>query len=399
LADHGETPEHIKDVAGRVTPAATRFLFGGYVAVALASVALSWARAPTTLFETAAGIIFLSVLVSLFVGAFSSGTTAASRYLIWTILCIATATVILFISSAFFGIPERGAILVARLLGDLNIAVGHRSGPSVVINAQEAQWPTSVLTPLDSGTTDVYEKVKALSRRPSLTLNQATLNTGPAVVYLDTLTINDSNIVTQGGTLRIEALRLRSTGGSIKSFLTPPGPLQGRPGPSGGRVILVIYQALDGQLNVDLSGGQGGIGEKGRPGANGRDGEPGENSAQGFLTCSHGGGQGRPGEAGAPGGDGGPGQPGGPGGTLVLEATNPDEMAKSISVTSRGGLGGPGGPGGDGGLGGRGGPGGHGGGLCGGGQAGPSGPNGPPGRIGPPGTPGEDGPQLAKVRI
>jgi hypothetical protein len=338
-------------------------------------------------------------LVSLFVGAFSSRTTAASRYLIWTILCIATAIVILFISSAFFGIPERGTILVARLLGDLNIAIGHSTSPPVVINAQEAQWPTSVLAPLDSSTTDVYEKVKALSQRPSLTLNQVNLKTGSAVVYLDTLTLNDSNIITQGGDLRIEALRLRSNGGSIKSFIAPPGPSQGQIGPSGGRVVLVLYQTLDGQLNVDLSGGQGGIGEKGRPGANGRDGEPGENSAQGFLTCSHGGGQGRPGEPGAPGGDGGPGQPGGPGGTLVIEAPNPDEIAKSVSVTSRGGLGGPGGPGGDGGLGGRGGPGGHGGGLCGGGQAGPSGPNGPPGRIGPPGKPGDNGPQLAKVRI
>jgi hypothetical protein len=390
----GDSPDAVKSVGSKTAPAATRFLFAGYVALALASVVLSWKRAPGSLLGVAVAVIILSTLVALLMRALAGSATLAARSLLWAVLSCAIVLAALFISSAFFGTPERGAVIVARLLNESAIAVVDQSTPALVVGPNDPQlWPSSAKGPL-SVSGDRFERVNALSRRPSVTIDGATIISDTSVVSVNVLTLNGGIIVTGGGNLTIEAVRIVSNGGVIRSF-------EGQPvlGRSGGRVVLKVHERIDGQLSVDLSGGPGSAGEKGRAGARGRDGGPGENSAQNLFGCSHGGGTGGAGQPGGIGGDGGAGLPGGNGGTLVLQGPDADLLARSVVFAAKGGVGGVGGLGGDGGPGGNGGPGGHGGGYCGGGQAGPNGPPGPSGKAGPNGKPGDDGPPPVRTQL
>jgi hypothetical protein len=384
--------DQVRTVGSKAAPKATRFLFAGYTALALAAVVLSWQKAPGTLVPVAIGIIVLSTVVVLLVRAVPNSSTVAGNTLLWIMLSSIIVMELLFISSAFFGVPERGGVILARLLNSPDLALTSQSSGTIVIDANSSRWPSDAEQVLDIPG-DRFDRVNALSHRPSVTIRGASVVSASAIIAVNILDLQNGTIVTNGSDVTIEAVKVLSSRGSIRSFEAPPAQPPSHPGPSGGRVTLVVYDKIVGRLNIDLAGSSGGAGNPGKVGAAGANGGPGENSSQGLFGCNHGGGSGGTGLPGGHGGDGEAGAPGGDGGTLAIQAKDPDVILRSISFTAKAGAGGPGGPGGQGGSGGRGGPGGHGGGYCGGGQGGPDGPPGEPGHQGPAGSSGTDGPQ------
>ena len=237
----------------------------------------------------------------------------------------------------------------------------------------------------------------------SLTLDGSTLTVG-AVGANKTLTltvkelklINGGKIVTNGNVLHIEADRITSDKGQIVSFLPnnrrpPDSPDAGKAGAHGGEVRITA-QKLIGQLEIDLSGQNGGLGARGSDGTPGAPGARGSNGVDGFLQCLHGGGDGGPGGNGLPGQPGAPGGAGGNGGALILVGEAARTLSRNIVFSTRPGEAGSGGSGGTGGAGGRGGEGGSGSVSCGGGHGGPNGQSGPNGAPGASGSTGKSGP-------
>lgn len=382
------SPGEAATKAAKIAPRTARFIYGGYLVLALAAIILSWKLAPSALTATAVLIIVLATLVALLTQALSRRNSAPAAVALWCVLggCILIAA--LFICSAFLGVPERGATMIARLLNQGDLAILRTSNPAVELSAISVRFPDAYKAAPDS-TGDRFDRISELSKRGLVSLKGATVVLDGPAFYFGILRLDDSKIVTAGRNVTIEAVRIEAVGNaSIDSYF--PAPATGA-GQSGGQVALIVHDRIRGQLAVDLSGTVGAMGAQGRDGVPGAGGGPGENSAQGLFDCKHGGGTGGAGQPGGKGEDGAPGSSGGDGGTLLLQAPDADQAARSIAFSAKGGEGGPGGRPGRGGDGGPGGPGGHGGGYCGGGQAGPPGARGPDGRGGIQGKPGNEG--------
>jgi hypothetical protein len=381
------------DFGRKFAPATTRFVFGAYLVLAVSSVVLSWRFAPSILVATSFGVVLLAVISTLLARAAVGPSVALpAQVLLWAVVVALLFSMGLFISAAFLGLPRGGAIIVARILNAPELLAHQGRTDLITLDHDTTGWPLRTTQAPDVSTDDPFARLDKLTQQPSLRVeNTALVSTSPNVFVYE-LDLSNGTIVTNGGNLTIEAVRIISNGGVIRSFGSPPTADSNQAGKSGGRVTLIVHDRIVGRLAVDLSGGPGAQGQAGRPGARGRDGSAGENAASSLFDCSHGAGRGGDGLAGERGGDGGPGLPGGSGGVLSLQGDNKEALSRAIAFSANGGAGGGGGIGGAGGLGGSGGPGGSPRGLCSGGGA--SGANGPPGAngiAGPAGRAGENG--------
>jgi hypothetical protein len=279
--------------------------------------------------------------------------------------------------------------------------------------------PPQILAPLRRDMKEPLQ-IRELARRGSLTLDGSTLTVGPVganvvlTIAVHTLTLqHGSRIVTNGNALTIQAVRIVG-GGSIVSFLpesqAPASVPAGAPGISGhdgGTVYLDAIKGIDGNLEIDLSGQNGGPGGQGASGSAGPAGARGSDGVPGLFDCKSGGGNGSKGGTGSPGQPGGVGGDGGNGGELVLSKSLfaptgqngppggpiPPDQIHFIANGGSPGLSGARGPRGPGGPGGQGG---SGNGLCSGGSPGPQGDPGPTGTDGHDGTPGRKGQMTAQ---
>ncbi|MCP3387729.1 hypothetical protein NLM27_02915 [Bradyrhizobium sp. CCGB12] len=374
--------------AQKMSPRVARFVFGGYLVLAAAAIVLSWRVAPSALVPTAVFILVLATIVALLVQALSRPTGYPAAVALWAMLAGCIAVAILFVTSAFFGLPERGATLVARMLKQNELAILSGGDPAIYLGPGAVAIPGSYRADPDVNG-DRFDRISELSKRAPLILKGTTVVLDAPAFHFGILRLEDVKLITRGQNVTIEAVRIETAGNvSIEAYASLPS---SAPGAAGGQLKLIVYDRIRGQLLVDLSGTSGAKGADGRNGVTGAGGAPGENSAQSLFDCKHGGGPGGPGQPGGKGEDGAPGSQGGDGGTLFFVAADPDRLFNSIRFIANGGEGGQGGRHGTGGPGGPGGPGGHGGGFCGGGQAGPQGPSGPDGRDGAIGKAGNGG--------
>lgn len=223
--------------------------------------------------------------------------------------------------------------------------------------------------------------------------NGATIVTGGSllILFCNRFKSQDGRIVSFAETDLTAAPGSNGSQGSPGSGAGSPG-VAGRPGDHGGIVNILVFEELEGFLNVDLRGQSGGDGGTGGSGGQGRKGARGRDGVDEMLWCASGGQSGHQGERGGAGGNGGNGGTGGQGGTLLLYSIGGDPVDEAnFKYTAPGGAGGKGGPGAAGGPGGEGGDGGSGSKFCSGGGPGPTGLAGPAGQRGSDGDTGADG--------
>lgn len=278
------------------------------------------------------------------------------------------------------------------------------------IPVNPSMLPNEVVKPIPIEITTDQFKAR-LKEGGTLTLDGNELVLGPAdaskksaaFLALDRLELkNGAKIITNGNVLTIFVNSIQSENGQIRSFTAASakatgGPAatargedghSGDPGSSGGVVSIHVIGELDGILNVDLQGQEGGNGSDGMQGVDlpqasrGRDAEDGPG---GWLTpgwCKHGGADGDPGKKGLQGGSAGAGGRGGDGGHFQLINVGSKPIpAANYTFSAEAGKNGTVGQPGKGGPGQKGGEGGHGSTWCSGGRAGGNGPDGDPGPV------------------
>lgn len=382
--------------AMRVVPAQTKFVVGGGVVFAVASLVLGWVSAYSlaTTLEIAVIIIIFGALVS---ALSATGKSAVGSFLTWGLAVIFLGVLILFTSAAFFGVPQAGTLIVSRVLGSYEPLTRLTSSqPAITIPSSTTASIGSLAQEVRDEPTerDPRDIVQDLAHRPPLDIEGRLELSSPSerrILAVSTLRLANGTIVTNGGDLTIETNNLMSDNGSIRAFANPAIPSTDSRGTNGGRVSLIVYGTMSGGLTVDLQGQNGAQGRTGEEGIKGQKGAAGANAASGLVDCQRGAERGGKGGTGEPGSNGGDGYSGGNGGVLIVR-TGDIERAKRVigDAMVDGGSGGPGGPGGKGGPGGDGGDGGSPVGLCSG-----KGPNGPAGEQGPSGVAGKDGPKGA----
>jgi hypothetical protein len=365
------------------------------VILVLSLVAVAWIalRSPIT-----AAVLFVTVIgFAVLARQVLRLRTASSSVSSFAALLVGTVGAAFLCTSTFVSWPVDLPQFIRPLFGGISNVALPNSGKTLTFTGKT----------ISLGEISNFVYPKAEGNRDSLKLDNSTLILDPATkdtkLVFDRLDLtNGSRIITNGGSLTIQANELIPDGGSVISFTdkeaTPPKAVAGRSGfdgMSGGRVLLEVGH-LDGHLTADLSGQSGGAGGDGLAGVPGGPGANGENAADSFITCRHGGSDGLSGLPGGSGGPGGPGGKGGDGGILLIHGGIVSQM-NQISLTSdggKGGLGGNGGPGGPGGVGGQGGSGST---FCGGGHPGLSGPAGNSGPRGADGPPGSLGPKQPRI--
>lgn len=384
------------DWAFKRSPKAARFLFGGYLLLAIAGLIAASAISLGALLKTAILLLACSLAVVLAIRGLSGGKLSwKAEVFSWCLVALMVLVLGLFVSSAFLGIPERGAVIIARLFDLPELISGSKAGRDASLAPSNGRWPAEVTSPLDVAG-DRYQRLNALSKRPSLTLTQENPIRGGGSIAVDTLFLKGEVIFTDGQPLTIEAARIVSEGGKLAAFDATAAPSSSSR--NGGTVTLIVQDRIVGKISIDLSGRPGPEGTAGAVGGKGGTGAKGDNASSGLADCQRGAGRGQTGGQGVKGGRAGDGGDGGSGGVLVVAGTDPSSLLRSIDFVAHGGaLGqagsrGAGGPGGDGGAGGdpRG--------WCQGG--GPTGASGPQGELGDPGTdgkPGADGKLVPKV--
>jgi hypothetical protein len=372
----------------KTAPKPARFLLGGYLLLAVGSSLLAWHVSLRALVATVILVLFCSGAVVSLANVARRQRSVAGALLNWALIILLILTLLLFTLSAFFGIPERGGLLVANLLDMQELVLSQGSDSKTITSSF---WPAEATDVLDVHGTRI-DRINALAKRPSLTVTPEH-PLGGGTVYVNVLTIQGEGIVTRGLPLHLEANKILSSEGVIRSSAIPPAKASQGVGQKAGDVTLIVQDRIVGALAVDLSGQAGADGVAGNPGAQGAPGTPGEDAASHLADCAHGAGAGGRGNAGARGSPGNHGQPGGDGGILRLASAHPEVLARVVRATvsaGSGGAGGAGGPGGPGGVGGPGGsprpP------WCqGGGAQGPSGPAGDTGWPGVAGSSGKEG--------
>jgi hypothetical protein len=147
----------------------------------------------------------------------------------------------LFVSAVFFGVPESGAVAIARLFDAPELlATGKDRAPLRVLPDQVKGVPTSLLRPLDvPGKDDRFSRQEALRKQPSLSVNAGTwvVASGPGEtshIYVDVLDLENGTVLTNGGDVTIEANKIISGGGALRSFREDPAPLSTGKGRAGG---------------------------------------------------------------------------------------------------------------------------------------------------------------------
>jgi len=361
--------------------------------------------------EAVVGTLAMLVLMSLLVifAALSKSGPSVLRlpvlFVTWVVLVLFLATAVLTVSSVFFSWPRSFSEL-SRLIAPTSGDDSFVSPREIVFTRQASlspdSLPSQMLIPVGRGS-DSKSILGELARKGSLTLDDSTLVIGPVggglsvTISVHTLALqHGARIVTNGNTLTIQAAKIVG-GGSIVSFvqenLTPEAigtGARGINGHDGGTVFVDSMRGIDGNLEVNLSGQNGGSGGQGASGSAGPAGARGSDAVQGMLDCRSGGGDGSKGGLGGAGQAGGDGGAGGNGGELILHG-GIAEQESQIHFISRGGAPGVSGAGGAGGPGGPGGQGGSGSAQCSGGHLGAQGDPGPKGSDGARGIPGKDG--------
>lgn len=384
----------------RNSPAVTKIAIAALVLFAVAT-AVSYNRVPLSVSIFVAVVVLVLGVVATLVAAFATAPgkkgSLLGHFTAWCFVGTFLVATSLVMSATFFGWPAQGSLFIARLM----------NAPELIRSDSDVTSPITVKSDMAVGqldpivlaevtTSDPIDAVAQLAKKPPVSVHSSRITlSGPEekrVLSASRLELDNAVIVTNGGTLVVEAREIVSNNGVIRSFEQPEQPGRSHDGTPGGTVTLRIYGAMQGILTVNLSGQAGTSGADGRSGTPGSQGAEGEHSSSGALDCSHGPGRGG---RGGPGGNGGPGQAGGnggDGGRLQVEAKEPLALKERISFSAAGGTPGPGGKGGPGGTGGPGGNGGASGGWCTGrGAAGEQGPNGADGPNGQAGRRGGDG--------
>jgi hypothetical protein len=392
------SPIDVFNLGLRQAPLASKFVLGALVVFAAAALVGTWSRGLAVIIPAVLAILVVGLLVALLAGAVQKGRLGfLGDGLSYALVFMVIIVLGLFVTSAFFSWPRPGAILLSRWLNapELLPRAEGRPQPRTVYGDQVfTLLPPEMQLPLaEEGQID---RKLAIQELPDLIIDGGKVTLGGSgenrTLTVARLKLNNGGIVTNGAHLTINANVIESNGGFIDSFLPGVTAKLGDKGANGGRVTLHIGERIRGSLAVALGGQSGADGTKGPPGGAGGAGGQGENASSSLFDCSHGPGAGQPGQRGGNGGDGSAGGAAGNGGSLVIVAEHPDQIASSISFTNPAGIPGNGGPGGERGPGG---PGGSSNGHCHGtGPAGGSGPPGDPGKVGPAGAKGIDGPPV-----
>jgi hypothetical protein len=381
-------------ISEHASPDARRFLYGGFSALAISTLVLAWLRAPAALVPVLLMLLVASVFVTLLSTALTDRASAAARTFLWAVMLFIFSLMGLFVSAAFFGVPQIGAVAIARIFDAPELLSTGSHGAEIRIRTDEVKPATAeFLRPLDViGKDDRFSREQSLHQRPSLrvdgTLVAASAPGTTTHIYADVIDLEKGTIVTNGADVTIEANKIISGGGAVRSFLGEPAPSETGKGRDVGHVYLVIYDRIVGKLQVNLPGGRGAMGVRGADGIVGRDGAEGDGAADHLFDCAHGGGRGGDGQSGTNGERGWPGFAGGDGGLLTVLGSRPESLQESIEFIPAAGQGGPGGQGGLPGAGGRAGSGGSGSHWCHGGESGTAGTPGVRGQQGPDGPAG-----------
>jgi hypothetical protein len=388
----GSPTEPVK-VAEQHAPWVVPIAAAAWLLFSVAATILSWGYGGRVLLLTVGSVFAVGLLAVVLARALVANERFGFVLALGVVAAFSVITA-LFITSAFFGLPSQGAVLVARILRAPEILTQDR--PSLALPPVTGRLPFSALPTTIPAPEHLehYRRIDAVRRQPALIVDGGVIEAqGPGrshSIVVHSLTLKNSKIVTNGADLTVEVVDLFTDGSAITSFEHPDRSQPNQPGRPGGRVTLIVHGRVEGRLRLDLGGEAGAPGQAGERGANGPNGERGSNAASGLFDCRRGAGRGGPGGAGQPGHPGTDGRDGGDGGTFVLVADGAvTTLAQAFDVVTNGGQGGAGGPGGPGGQGGSGGPGGSPVGLCSGG--GPSGADGPPGASGAQGPPGKNG--------
>lgn len=385
--------------ASRIAPSQTRFVVTGVLVFAGAALVLGWTRNFDLVLTFAVALLILVFgLVALTISAASRKLGEVGNFLAWAISILFVAFLVLLLSSAFFGVPRAGAVLLARITG-LTVFLTDSSPPTrpfVVAEGSKLDFgalPTAFRN--EPASQDPVTRVQELADFPELVI-RGTLQMQMGekrTLAASTLRLDGGVLLTNGGNLSIEVNNLISDNGAIRSFSSPGTAQPGLAGRNGGSINITAHARISGSLMVDLRGEQGADGKAGADGGKGSTGAQGDNAASGTFDCSHGPGAGGRGGTGQKGGDGEQGKPGGSGGHLIVFASELDAARRVLaSPLLEGGTGGTGGSAGNGGPGGDGGAGGSSNGWCQGtGSTGPQGDPGPGGAPGQNGTAGDPG--------
>ncbi|MGH6681277.1 MAG: hypothetical protein ACREDL_20630, partial [Bradyrhizobium sp.] len=161
---------HLVAIGRRVAPAATGFLYGGYLVLAFAAVILSWKYTPSALVTVAVYLIILSVVVSLAAAALWRSPKLPAQVLLWVILIAVIVIVGLFMSSAFFGAPQNGAVIAAQLLHEDRLAIAANGQKPLVITGTQRLPDWAITQPYGSDA-GRFEKIRRLSLLTPVTIN------------------------------------------------------------------------------------------------------------------------------------------------------------------------------------------------------------------------------------
>src|SRR5260221_14672640 len=172
-----------QSVGAGASPGTMKFLYGGYAVLAMAAVILSWIRTPSALLGVATIIIVLETIVSLLTYALSKSSALPSILCLCAVLSISIAVVLLFLSCIFFGVPERGAVSIARWLNAPPVAILSGDGKAIAIGPSQQSLP-DLFRQEPTVVGDQYDEVAALSKLPYATIKGATIVVdSPALCY------------------------------------------------------------------------------------------------------------------------------------------------------------------------------------------------------------------------
>ncbi|MDB6083287.1 MAG: hypothetical protein JWN43_1168, partial [Gammaproteobacteria bacterium] len=161
----------VATIAKQAGSDARRFLYGGFTAIALSALALTWLRSPAALVPVLLMLLVSAVCVGLLSSALNpEKATAAARTFLWAVMLFILSLMGLFVSAVFFGVPQTGAVAIARMFDAPELlAVGKGGAQLRVLPDQVKAVPAELLEPLDvAGKDDRFSRAQALRQRPSL---------------------------------------------------------------------------------------------------------------------------------------------------------------------------------------------------------------------------------------
>src|SRR4051812_26666364 len=105
----------VLSLALKKAPKQTKFILIGLAAIAAATIALSFGYGLGVLIPAVLFVLASGLFSALLAGVALKGGGPLGPFFGWAIVVLFVVVMALFISSAFFGVPERGTILVGRI--------------------------------------------------------------------------------------------------------------------------------------------------------------------------------------------------------------------------------------------------------------------------------------------